>query len=426
MRSVAAVTSSAVRLPRPLQGAGVHPPELRRRGVPAGRAVYHPPPPGRHRLRPPPPPLPPVRDRLRDTVESLFACDFALFVEFTALISWCKGASIGWHSDDNKPYLKQRDFAAVCYLNNHGKDFKGGIFHFQDGEPSAVVPFAGDVVIYTADRRNVHCVDEVIEGERLTLTLWFTRDSAHDEDAKLLSLLSHQPSSNNNFNNPNCFLPSPASNNMYWFSNEKSGFDIRCARVQFLGYTFLSTSDLKDSSSDQSIDPFEQLNNPLTLARGDEVFDMKFINSLHALQSTKALLEASIDGHVCLVWFKLKQSKMLGVLQFYYWKAPELAAARSEAIENSESPQPSFRFRTSTDMEICLPCDRELAESTLGRSCYEEAKVFTVSNDLSLAVVAWENYSCKLRRDLLSLMPHWLSNQSIFFADPSELRMYNG
>ncbi|XP_020104830.1 uncharacterized protein LOC109721542 isoform X5 [Ananas comosus] len=355
-------------------GAGVHPPELRRRGVPAGRAVYHPPPPGRHRLRPPPPPLPPrprppprhrrvpLRLRLR-------------------------------------PLRRvHRPHQAVCYLNNHGKDFKGGIFHFQDGEPSAVVPFAGDVVIYTADRRNVHCVDEVIEGERLTLTLWFTRDSAHDEDAKLLSLLSHQPSSNNNFNNPNCFLPSPASNNMYWFSNEKSGFDIRCARVQFLGYSFLTTSDLKDSSSDQSIEPFEQLNNPLTLARGDEVFDMKFINSLHALQ----------------------------VLQFYYWKASELAAARSEAIENSESPQLSFRFRTSTDMEICLPCDRELAENTLGCSCYEEAKVFTDSNDLSLAVVAWENYSCKLRRDLLSLMPHWLPNQSIFFADPSELRMYNG
>lgn len=121
-------------------------------------------------------------------------------------------------------------------------------------------------------------------------------------------------------------------------------------------------------------------------------------------------------------WYGLRKQ----VLQFYYWKAPELAAARSEAIQNSELPQPSFRFRTSADTEICLPCDRELAESTLGHSCYEEAKVFTDSNDLSLAVVAWENYSCKLRRDLLSLMPHWLSNQSIFFADPSELRMYNG
>nr|CAB3501461.1 unnamed protein product [Digitaria exilis] len=45
------------------------------------------------------------------------------------LLPWCKGASIGWHSDDNKPYLRQRAFT--------------------------------DVVIYTADSRNVHCVNEL-------------------------------------------------------------------------------------------------------------------------------------------------------------------------------------------------------------------------------------------------------------------------
>lgn len=32
---------------------------------------------------------------------------------------------------------------AVCYLNSHGKDFNGGIFHFKDGEPSYIVPNAG-------------------------------------------------------------------------------------------------------------------------------------------------------------------------------------------------------------------------------------------------------------------------------------------
>lgn len=96
-------------------------------------------------------------------------------------------------------YLK-----AVCYLNNHGEDYKGGILKFQDGDPSSIVPIAGvskstftlnpcvfrilplwntcicwlgtsgwfftvlwkvpffqDVVIYTADNRNVHCVHEV-------------------------------------------------------------------------------------------------------------------------------------------------------------------------------------------------------------------------------------------------------------------------
>jgi len=32
---------------------------------------------------------------------------------------------------------------AVCYLNSHGKDFKGGLFQFKDGDPSSVVPVAG-------------------------------------------------------------------------------------------------------------------------------------------------------------------------------------------------------------------------------------------------------------------------------------------
>lgn len=35
-------------------------------------------------------------------------------------------------------YLK-----AVCYLNNHGEDYKGGILQFQDGDPSSIVPVAG-------------------------------------------------------------------------------------------------------------------------------------------------------------------------------------------------------------------------------------------------------------------------------------------
>lgn len=32
---------------------------------------------------------------------------------------------------------------AVCYLNNYGEDFSGGMFHFQDGEPENYVPMAG-------------------------------------------------------------------------------------------------------------------------------------------------------------------------------------------------------------------------------------------------------------------------------------------
>lgn len=32
---------------------------------------------------------------------------------------------------------------AVCYLNSYGKDFEGGLFHFQDGEPKTIAPMVG-------------------------------------------------------------------------------------------------------------------------------------------------------------------------------------------------------------------------------------------------------------------------------------------
>ncbi|XP_022942570.1 uncharacterized protein LOC111447569 isoform X2 [Cucurbita moschata] len=104
-----------------------------------------------------------IRERLKEKAEEFFGCEYELFVEFTGLISWTRGARIGWHSDDNRPYLKQREFTAVCYLNSYGVDFEGGLFHFQDGEPKTISPLCGDCVMYTADSLNVHSVDEVVQ-----------------------------------------------------------------------------------------------------------------------------------------------------------------------------------------------------------------------------------------------------------------------
>ena len=144
--------------------------------------------------------------------------------------------------------------------------------------------FFQDVVIYAADNRNVHCVTEVhfcclhylnvsfllflvytwmhinsfmnycqlwtycisssiiasfalqvTEGERLTLTLWFTRDRAYNEDPKLLTFLS-QTSLSCEPTEQKSYIPMPASDNMYWFSCDQSGFDIWCARVHVLGF----------------------------------------------------------------------------------------------------------------------------------------------------------------------------------------------
>ncbi|WCJ33675.1 2-oxoglutarate (2OG) and Fe(II)-dependent oxygenase superfamily protein [Euphorbia peplus] len=327
-----------------------------------------------------------IRDRLKDKVEQFFACEFELFIEFTGLISWTRGASIGWHTDDNRPYLKQRHFAAVCYLNDYDKDFTGGLFHFHDGHPTTVIPMAGLVAIYTADDLNVHSVDEIIDGERTTLTLWFSRDSTHDEDAKLISLLSENMLYSSN-NMPGLQLPMLASVNMYWFSPEQvshqdSGFDICFARIHVLGFDIYSCQT-KNSLPDST----ERLTEKVQIARGNELYAKEFVNILHALQ----------------------------VIQFYFWKAMDLPNCEIEVengkvIELSESQ----KERVSA-LKLVVLKDRQLAESVFGynksyRDSFNWAK-------FSCAVAAWEDYTSKLHQELLLSLPFW-KKQNIIYRVP--------
>ncbi|CAA6664268.1 unnamed protein product [Spirodela intermedia] len=314
-------------------------------------------------------PFVPVRERLREKVEERFGCEFELFVEFTGLVSWCKGASIGWHSDDNRPYLKQRDFAAVCYLNSCGKDFTGGIFHFKDGSPGSIIPHAGDAVIYTADSQNIHSVDEVIDGERLTLTLWFTRDKTHDEDAKLISLLSER-SPENGETSPRPTLPIPAPNSMYWFPHQGSGFDIRWGRLHILGY-----------------DPLEQLMGPLQLGKGKEIFDAEFLNILHALQ----------------------------IVQFYDWKTSGVEEQGREDPAPGRALCPSPVERASSRSPVVGQGDPQAADSVLGSATGDD--VWSNGFDLAglrNAMVAWEEYVRALDEVLRRSFPLWRTNEIMF------------
>ena len=63
---------------------------------------------------------------MQELAETAFAAElggFPLFVEFTGLHTWAAGGGIGWHSDSDRPYLTQRHFSAVLYLNDHGTAF---------------------------------------------------------------------------------------------------------------------------------------------------------------------------------------------------------------------------------------------------------------------------------------------------------------
>ncbi|XP_073279902.1 uncharacterized protein [Primulina huaijiensis] len=306
-------------------------------------------------------PFVPIREKLKEKVEEFFGCEYELFVEFTGLISWCKGSSIGWHSDDNRDYLKQRDFA--------------------------------DVIIYTADNKNVHSVGEITEGERLTLTLWFSRDASHDEDAKLLFSLSEYTLNISKGAIPSYF-PLRASNNMYWFPPEEasiyqSGFDICFARIHVLGFD-ISASDKESSvpSLDSSCN-LNLLEKPLHLARGDELLLWEFVNILHALQ----------------------------VVNFYNWKASESDTAEVKGSSSINVIPLSESQRQKIDcLKAAVLKDLQSAETRFGHLTHGKKNFQQSFEWISFFAIIfeWEGYICNLQKDILTSLPHWQMYQAIF------------
>ncbi|XP_042016599.1 uncharacterized protein LOC121764645 isoform X1 [Salvia splendens] len=337
-------------------------------------------------------PFVPIRERLKEKVEEYFGCEYELFVEFTGLISWCKGASIGWHSDDNSDHLKQRDFSAVCYLNSYEVDFLGGLFHFQDGEPSTIAPMAGDVVIYTADERNIHSVSEISEGERITLALWFSRDASHDEDANLLKSLSNFSPSSPVGSIASCF-PVLASTNMYWFPPEEAsrfqrGFNICSARLCTLGFDVCfsdeSDKECQFTTRDSCSINLKVLEEPLYLTCGDALLTREFVNILHALQ----------------------------VVQFYYWKASEFDT--DESTDTVYVPLSELQQQKITRLRAVLVKDLQLAETLIGRIDSQKPLEERFRSRFSDVVCKWEAYTSKLHNELVMSLPYWVANHFIF------------
>lgn len=111
--------------------------------------------------------------------------------------------------------------------------------------------------------------------------MWFSRDGSHDEDKKLISLLSQHLLHKNVADS---YLPLPASGNMYWFSHGQAsdcqfGFNICWARLHVLGYDIYIS---QDSGGDSDVS--DLLVKPVHLVRGSELLDQEFVNIMHALQ----------------------------------------------------------------------------------------------------------------------------------------------
>jgi len=108
--------------------------------------------------------------------------------EFTGLLGWSAGAQMQPHSDNNRDYLKQRDYTAILYLNSSGPDFKGGSFHFCDSQgvsQQEIIPQTGRLLVFESGM--THKLDLLSEGSRYTVTVWFTLQKGFNEDTKYLT-----------------------------------------------------------------------------------------------------------------------------------------------------------------------------------------------------------------------------------------------
>ncbi|KAG6402647.1 hypothetical protein SASPL_134849 [Salvia splendens] len=273
-------------------------------------------------------------------------------------------------------------------------DFFGGLFHFQDGEPSTIASMAGDVVIYTADERNTHSVSEISEGERITLALWFSRDASHDEDANLLKSLSNCSLSSPVESIASCF-PVLASTNMYWFPPEEAsrfqrGFNICSARLCTLGFDVCfsdnSVKECQFTSRDSCSINLKVLEEPLYLTCGDALLTWEFVNILHALQ----------------------------VVQFYYWKASEFDT--DESTDTVSVPLSELQRQKITRLRAVLVKDLQLAETLIGRINLQKPLKERFRSRFSDVVCMWEAYTLKLHNELVMSLPYWVANHFIFSA----------
>lgn len=105
-----------------------------------------------------------------------------VFPHFTDLVRWRPGKSMAEHKDDGYPgdeeAMRYRHYSAVTYCND---DYSGGETFIRDdhGGHYLSTPKCGSMVFYPSDERAAHGVREVLGGDRVTLSTWFTRDVGH-------------------------------------------------------------------------------------------------------------------------------------------------------------------------------------------------------------------------------------------------------
>ncbi|KAG6554343.1 hypothetical protein Mapa_004259 [Marchantia paleacea] len=264
----------------------------------------------------------------------------------------------------------------------------------------------------------MHCVDEITDGERCTLALWFTLNKTHDEDEKLIQQLSALSSdfcgvmSDQNLEQGGITLglPVSASSLMYNLNgsvqqdelpDEKSQVaeelpvnDLRLGRMARLGFSCRFSSTYSGDEQDRPVG---------VLYRHKEV-PCTFSNMMHALQVIQFhQFRRSI--------MKLKPStgaeETLAFSKIYDATRHESLGKESSAPENTYGGTQARRTSEAhSDAEIDVGSRCSLSvETGRERQCIE-TEIFEV-HDFMESWKEWKAYSSNLWDQVCKFLPLW-------------------
>jgi hypothetical protein len=107
-----------------------------------------------------------------------------VYLEFSNLVYWGVGMKLDKHADnhyiDNPQklhYSPNRNYSSVLYLND---DFTGGETYFCNYN-FEVKPESGTVILFSSGKDHIHGVNEVLSGERYTMSTWYTEDKNFEQ-----------------------------------------------------------------------------------------------------------------------------------------------------------------------------------------------------------------------------------------------------
>ena len=133
-----------------------------------------------------------ISDEIKNSREIITDCVSKSYKEIiypntTTLVMWKEGKQMNIHKDNGykneEHILGMREFTSVMYLNDN---FEGGETIILKENSNEIEykckPQKGSVLIFKSDESCLHGVNKIEKGERLVLSMWFTKNVKYLEN----------------------------------------------------------------------------------------------------------------------------------------------------------------------------------------------------------------------------------------------------